>query len=347
MEMEDIERRRVAPDRTRVSAAHSFPTRVVDAAADTAPTDIDLTGVDPVHWAETRERVAILRAWCANGRHPRREAIAAAERMGTTVSHFYRLVATWKRHRDARSVSGHPARRGDARQSRSVPTEAQAIMGRVIDERGTGARFTDVRAEVMSECAVAGVAPPSSGLIHKAMMRARQAPAGGTTGQVEDVALAVVSCLLPVDAGGVTVNAPELVLAVERPGGIIVNHHLAIDGDVVTGARGLLNGLAAPNGGRIVVAATLAGAVDDDPDGIGRDACPSDGSRSLMRGAHVEMVRRSTLLSTTLGGFIDSIPIRHRSHATRAPGPWRPLSAADAIRAVDLAIAAHNARRRG
>lgn len=182
---------------------------------DAGATDIDLMGIDPLHWADTRERVAILRGWCANARHSRSEALAAAARMGVTVSHFYRLVSAWKKHRDARLVSGHNGRRGDTRDqhgARPVTDNARAIMDRVIGRRGTEARFTDVRAEVRSECAAAGIAPPSSGLVHKAMMRARQAQSGAAAGPIDDVAVAVVECLLPVMAGDGTVATPELVL---------------------------------------------------------------------------------------------------------------------------------------
>ncbi|WP_174290973.1 hypothetical protein [Sphingomonas bacterium] len=352
--MNEIENGRVAPGRRRTPVT----TTSIEEAATTA--DVDLAGIDPVHWAETRERVAILRAWCANGRHPRHEALAAAARMGTTVSHFYRLVATWKRHRDARLVSGHSTRRGDTRHAQAIAAAAQAIITRVIDARGTEARFTDVLAEVRSECAAADVTPPSSGLVHKMMMRARQSSTGGTTGKADDVAVAVVSCLLPVALNGGTVDAPELVLAVERPGGIIVGHRMVIGEDVVAEARTLLGDLAARAGGRILVAAPLADAVNQgavnqgavDQDAVDQDAVGDEPNAAppplvIAQDARIEVSSRSTLLSTMLGSYIDSIPIRHRGHATRAPGPWRPLSPADAVAAVDLAVAAHNARRRG
>ena len=335
--MDDIDNGRVALGRTHASAASQRREYA----------DVDLTGIDPVHWAETRERVAILRAWCANGRHPRSEALAAAERMGVTVSHFYRLVAAWKKHRDARRVSGHPTRRGDTREPRSDPTEAQAIMNRVINERGTEARFTDVLTEVRSVCARAGVAAPSSSLVHKMMMRARQAPASGMAWAVDDVALAVVNCLLPVIADGGTVDAPDLVLAVERPGGIIVGHHLVTSGNATAEAREMLACLTASTDRHLLVAATLAGAVDLDAESVGSDISPTGTPRARAHEARIEVVRRSTLLSTTLGSYIDSIPIRHRRRPDRAPGPWKPLSPADAVAAVDLAVAAHNAARRG
>lgn len=341
--MSDIEEGRLASQRADARATLSAGHEAVSA-------EVDLTGIDPLHWADTRERVAILRAWCANGRHPRSEALAAAARMGVTVSHFYRLVSAWKKHRDARLVSGHNGRRGDTRDqhgARPVADDARAIMDRVIGRRGTEARFTDLRAEVRSECAADGIAPPSSGLVHKAMMRARQAQSGAAAGPVDDVAVAVVECLLPVMAGDGTVATPELVLAVERPGGVIVGHRLVIDGDVVAAARPLVAQTAAEHHRRVTVVATLAGAVAHDGCDSDEDAATTDAPCAGARDARIQVVRRSTLLSTTLGSYIDSIPIRHRSHAARKAGPWRPLSPDDAVTAVDLAVAAHNAARRG
>ena len=266
--------------------------------------------------------------------------------MGTTVSHFYRLVATWKKHRDARRVSGHPSRRGTDTSTQWFAGEARSIMMRVIEEHGRDARITDVLAAVRTDCAAAGVAPPSASLVHKMMMRARQAPVPGTAGEVDDVALAVVSCLLPVIAVGGSVDAPDLVLAVERPGGIIVGHRLVTDADATAAAREMLAGLAASTGRPIIVAAPLADAVDRDAEVVGHGASPNGGPRVRAQDARIQVVRRSTLLSTTLGSYIDSIPIRHRRYPDRAPGPWKPLSPTDAVAAVDIAVAAHNAARR-
>ena len=331
--MEDSHNGRPAPERTRASATGSAETPAEG-------TGIDLTGIDPVHWAEASERVRILRAWCANGRHPRKEALEAAERMGTSVTHFYRLVATWKKHRDARLVSGHPARRGAERAPKSMPDDARAIMRRVVAERGPAARFTDVRKQVRSECAAAGVRAPSSGMVHREMMRDRQSGAPAIGGAPRDIAVAAVACLLPVMIEGGVIDTPNLVLAVERPGGVIVAHRLVLNGDAVGAAREVVERLSANPDVPIVVVPALGRAVEAGAP----TASPSD---ARAPGVRIEVTTRSTLLSTTLGSYIDSIPIRHRRHTARSPGPWKPLSPADAVAAVDLAIAAHNAARRG
>ncbi len=335
--MEDHDIGRPAPGRPRASSTPATDNNV-DGASDTA--GLDLTGIDPVHWAETSERVAILRAWCANGRHPRKEAIEAAERMGTSVTHFYRLVATWKKHRDARLVSGHPARRGEERAPKSMPANARAIMRRVVAARGPEARFTDVRNEVRSECATAGVRAPSSGMVHREMMRGRQSGAAAMGGVPDDIAVAAVACLLPVTMDGRGIDAPDLVLAVERPCGTILAHRLVLNGDAVGAAQEIVARLAAITDVPIVVAAALGRAVD-------ADAQTAGSRRAREHGVRIKVATRSTLLSTTLGNYLDSIPIRHRRHAARAPGPWKPLSPADAVAALDLAVAAHNAARRG
>jgi hypothetical protein len=332
--MEDDEHGRSAPGRTRAPTTRATDVTTVGHAG------VDVSGIDPVHWAETSERVAILRAWCAEERHARREVIEAAERMGTSVTHFYRLVATWKKFRDARRVSGHPARRGDERAPKSMPADARAILRRVAAARGPEARFSDVLAEVRSECADAGVRAPSSGMVHREMMRVRQTGISAKGGTPGDVAIAVVACLLPVTAEGSTIEAPDLVLAVERPNGTILAHRLVLDGNTIGAAREVLASVTAIPSASIVVAGALGEAVDE-------DAPAGESVRERAHGVGIGVATRSTLLSTTLGSYLDSIPIRHRRHTARAPGPWRPLSAADATAAVDLAVAAHNAARRG
>ena len=333
--MEDIKHGRDAPARSRVSVA---PTLSSDSAAVTA--DIDLTGVDPVHWAETSKRVAILHAWCANGRHPRHEAVAAAERMGTSVTHFYRLVATWKKHRDVCRVSGYPARRGDERGAKTVAADAHAILQRVIVDLGADARFTDVLAKVRSECAAAGVQAPSSGLVHRILMRARQSASFRKAETRDDIAVALVACLLPVTVKGRTLNAPGLVLAVERPGGVIRAHRLLLDEDRTGAARAVLSDISREADARVILAASLRDAVEG-------GGPPNDFLDARIQNICIEIATRATLLSTTLGSYIDSIPIRHRRFGSRAPGPWKPLLPADAVAAIDLAVAAHNAARCG
>lgn len=330
--MKDIEHGRSTPGGTRAPAAP------YDGGG--AAIGVDLTGIDPVHWAETAERVTILRAWCTTRRHTAAEAVAAAGRLCVGVKHFYRLVATWKRYRDVRRVSGHPVRRGDERGARSVAADAHAIAQRVIDGRGPSARFTDVLSDVNSMCAEAEIAAPSSGMVHRTLMRARQSATLSADTAPQDVAVGVVACVLPVATHGGTVDAPDLVLAVERPGGRIVAHRLVPDGDRMEGARALLEGLSAASSLPIVVSASLGEALDEAQAG-------GVSSRAGTQNAPIKVSSRSMLLSTTLGSYIDSIPIRHRRHAARAPGPWSPLKPAAAVTAIDCAVAAHNASRAG
>lgn len=72
--MEGIEHERMAPGSARVSTeADCCVSKVIRE---------NLMGIDPVHWAETEKRIAILNSWCATKRHAAADAVAAAERMG-------------------------------------------------------------------------------------------------------------------------------------------------------------------------------------------------------------------------------------------------------------------------
>lgn len=301
--------------------------------ADGASVPVDLSGVDPVHWAETRERVRILRDWVAGGRHTRMEGEAAAARMGVSVAHFYRLVATWKKHRDARLVSGQSALRGEPRARRSVTTAARAGVDAAIARLGADARYVDVLAAVRAACVSADISAPSAGTIHNILMRARRSDGSSAQAPREDVAVASVAVLLPVEIDGIVIDAPDLVLAVERPGGRILHHRLVVDGDRTAVASDMLVALSTVDDAPIIVAPSLAAAV------IGKSE-PRQSTRA-------SVAKHATLLTRALGDAIDNLPIRHRPHARRATAPWRPLSQDDAVAAIDMAVAAHNAARRG
>ncbi|MDH7971291.1 hypothetical protein QH494_03785 [Sphingomonas sp. AR_OL41] len=302
------------------------------AGAEGAPAPIDLTGVDPIHWAEARRRVAILRDWCAVKRHSRAQCVAAAVRMGVSVKHFERLVVTWKRFGEARRISGSGSRRGETRASHAMPAATRTAIDEAISALGPAARFTDILAEVERRCRDADTPPPSYGMIHYVLMRTRSVQAPGGESQPCEIRIARVACVLPVALDGRVEFTPELVLAVGAPDGIILGHRTAFDGDVVVAAAEVIRDIVDMGGNTpVFVAANLVGAL--------HAATATDA------GTQINAATTSELLITLLGSHIDSIPIRHRRGARVRAWPAEPLCEVDWKMAIEQAVAAHNGTR--
>lgn len=298
-----------------------------DADGTSAP--IDLSGVDPTRWDETRRRVAILREWCAKKRHPRSECDEAAAKMGVSVGQFVRLVAVWKTHGDAVRVSGANRRRGAILTSSALPQATLDAIDGTITELGPAAGFTSIRDEVSRRCRDAGTQPPSDSMVHYMLMRARRDVGPGR--DVGDGRLLVghVDLLLPIDNGlGATV-IPALMLAVEEDSRIVVAHRLLRSpppwDDEVASILVEVSGLRPTGSDRVI---TVAG-----------DLNPPQGTRVTRAGG-------PRLLAHVLGSHLDTLPLRHQrtrvGEVRRAPGD--PVSSSDAELAVAAAITAHNDR---
>ena len=130
------------------------------------------------------------------------------------------------------------------------------------------------------------------------------------------------------------VAAPELVMAVDRSNGVILDYRLAMQGNKVEAARQLLADLTCTDEGPEIIAAELADAVDDAISACGQ------GARFVLAGG-------STLLTTILGDSIGTIAIRHRRRPPSAIASAQTLDAADAVVALRQAVRAHNAARLG
>lgn len=318
--------------------------------------DIDLSGVDPVHWAETRRRVEILRQWCAVPRHTKADGEAAAARMGVSAKHFARLVTAWRKHGDAVRISGHPARRGDRRMFRTLSDSTVEAVTTAIERLGPRARSGDIEREAARLCALADVPPPSTGMFHNLLMRARQlAPGSPTRGDSDGtsppalrgrdgerdegrrVLIGRVSIRLPIQCGDDVHFEPDLLLAVRADGSAIIGHRLVTKNDLETDAQALIFEILASRGelhiGGLTIARELADGVR-----LFRGSEPLGPQGLVISGT-------SRLLSNLLGSYIDSVPIRHNRRPSSAIKLIEPLTLDDGERAVRLAIEGFNRAR--
>lgn len=295
--------------------------------------DIDLSGVDPRRWAETRRRIGIIREWIAGGRHSKQEGAEYAERIGLSYKQFMRLVSAWKKHGEPARLDGAGMKRGATRESRMPPVTRQAVMD-AIAALGPDARFVDVVREAERRSREAGTHAPSAGMIHYMLMRARQ-QAGPRAGAPE-VLIGRIGCRLPMIDGEEVTSTPELIVAVLAPEGIIVAHELVLAGDIdLAFAKVLAQTVPARAGDlrerQVVLGKELS---------VGRELASCLPARFRVAPVGQDLAR-------LLGSFIGTIPIRHRIRSSKtAPAAVdSPLSVADAIRAIQIAVEAHNAAR--
>ncbi len=181
--------------------------------------DIDMTGVDPLRWTETRRRVGVVVEFVAIDMPTETDRKRHAERLGLSVNQFMALVRAWRTHRNAASIACSGAYRGASRRpSRlSVDGEAKAIAARVIEENGPNAPFVSLVAAVMARCGQVGCVPPSRSTIWNMVSRKRQ------TAMREDGGVVVATCRvrLPVDVDGL-IDLPTIVLAVRIGDGAVL-----------------------------------------------------------------------------------------------------------------------------
>jgi hypothetical protein len=297
--------------------------------ADASSAPIDLSGVDPTRWAETRRRVAILREWCAKPRHSKAEAIAAAARMGVSIGQFNRLVATWKAHEDVVRISGANRRRGAAQAHSSLPQATRAAINGAITTLGPDASFTSILAEATRLCRTAATPTASYGMVHYLIMRARRDRGSPSEGRSGRLLVGHVEALLPIsdDKGGSL--TPTLLLAVEEDSRRIVAHRL------LTHPAPWTSDLA-----------SLLAEIAQDPRSDSRVIVAVAGDLDLPDGADVVRAGGPRLLAPVLGSHLDTLPLRHQrtrqGETRRVPGD--PVSKLDAHLAVNAAIRAHNDR---
>jgi hypothetical protein len=296
-----------------------------------AHASIDLTGIDPVHWAEARRRVAILREWCATARHSKAEGEVYARRMGVSVKHFARLVAVWRKHGDVVRIAGAGSPRGTPRKAVRLPAATHRAIAETIAELGSSADFELVRREAERRCEAAGTRTASTGMVHHLLMRARQQGEAADSATKPVILIGRVRLLLPVDVGS-GVAEPDLLLAMVKCGGQILGHRLILNDNLAASASELLAELST-EGGAMEGATTI----------LSSDVARALGGAPRPAAKHG---KRSRLLSKELGSSLAGLPVRHQGKRCESHGIASALNPEDAAEAVEAAVAKHNASRR-
>lgn len=292
----------------------------------------DLSGVDPARWPEIRRRIATLDEFIAYKRPAARLRRRYAKRLGLSESQFLHLARVWRMKRDPASIPGARSRIAVKRAPR-LPAASVEIARSVIDELGPLARRRDVLAQVAERSREAGVAIPSDTTITNMLAEARATAPPGDDAAPE---LLVDGCSvkLPVAADG-DVVMPRVLLAVALPERRIVGFEISCTSADRLSATRLM---------ATVRASAPEGAM---PINV-RAPHASPAERTEIGAVPPEHARNRPTLARVLGDRIGDLGIIHQEgkarRATALVGARHAsaLAPADAVRAIENAIAIHN-----
>lgn len=300
--------------------------------------EIDMSGVDPVRWAEVRRRIRVIEKFHSSDR-TEEAAREAADDLGISINQFRRLERVWRVHRQASLIAKSGASR---RQKRSRPSgiqpETLETIRQTIRDLGADARIRDIVAETHRRCDEHGFRRASDKAIWTKVMQER-AEHPGATDPTPKILIGKCALALPVETAQGLVR-PRAWLAVLMPEAVVAAIDVTFEpGDqpslarVMAELRAASDEEAAPR--PVVMSAFNLLAAGPEFDGLLTEKAGG-------RNAHV-----ASRLGNLLGGIAitdyvgDRTADRYiRSHLDTA------LAAADAERAVRHALAAHNQRIR-
>lgn len=288
-------------------------------AASANDADLDMSGVDPLRYAEMRRRVAVIREFIAIERPQKAVREVFAARLGVGEKQFMRLVAIWRslgnKARAAHLDGATSGKGGERRRQGGLGTDVRAVVADVIADLGSDATLTATLAAVRRVASQRNLTPPSRSSVWNLLMEARSQ--GAPSRQEPGIVSGTVFAKLPVVIGaGAGTQYPAIVLAVRSPDGTILSFQVKI-GSVEIGA--LQQVLKRASEGNDIVS-------DDDngrwlPSLLGR------------RIAGIGIIHRPSLASPA------TALVRSKRDA--------PISPDDARRLIAAAVAKHNLARSG
>lgn len=198
-------------------------------AASAADADLDMSGVDPLRYAEMRLRIAVIREFIATERTPKKVREAFAARLGVGEKQFMRLVSTWRAlgdHARAAQLDGATGGKGGQRKRRGgLSAEARALVADVLADLGSDASLSDTLKAVRRLASEQEVKPPARSSVWNLLMEARSQ--GTPSKQEPGIVTGTVLAKLPVDTGTGTLH-PAITLAVRSPDGAILSYEVEI-----------------------------------------------------------------------------------------------------------------------
>ena len=193
--------------------------------------DLDLSGVDPLKWAEVRRRAAAVRRYLELERPTAADREYYARQIGIGAQQFNTLVRAWAIHQDANALSPGVKRTGRKSKSKDggVHPQAREVAAALVAQKGETSTLNEMVAAVAERCAKLGIPAPARSTVWMLMKEAQESSAapGGNR-----ILVGRAFLKLPVD-GGDGLNFPEVMLAVQLPQRRILGATMAVSGDVL------------------------------------------------------------------------------------------------------------------
>lgn len=293
---------------------------------------LDMSGVDPLRWAEVRERVAVIIAYLAIGGPTEEDRMAHAARLGLGRTQFLKLVRAWRTHQTAVAIAGAKPKREKARKGwRALPAASERVMCETLERLGPDVRPSVATAAVTAALRAKGLQSPDRSTVWRRLMAIRRDR--GFVADAGDVVVAECRVRLPVLADG-TISMPSLLIAAR-----------AIDGRIIAalplaGERPDVSGFA-----KAALAASRSGCLTAD-----RAFADAFGGANELRQVGPGTAR--TTLSRIVGRRLGRLELQFNRSGRPADRflrteDDRPLDPADARLALESAIAQHNQARGG
>lgn len=188
--------------------------------------NLDLSGVAPLRWAETRARVATIESFIAIEYPTEAERLEHASRLGLGKTQFLGLVRAWKAHGTAVSLAGTVRERASRHHWRSISERRERIMAETLDRLGPDVKLVQATKAIEDAFGAEGLVSPSRQTIWRRLMAVR-AVRGSASG-AGDVIVAKCFLELPTLVDAETI-LPSLVLAADAVDGMILAWAIGFD----------------------------------------------------------------------------------------------------------------------
>lgn len=304
-----------------------------DCTAASAKDAIDMSGVDPMRYAEMRRRVSAVRSFLDIETPEDADRVRYAVELGLSVNQFLALVRTWREHGRASAISGSGASKGAPRPGgrRNLPTSSKAAAIEVIAASASETSLVEIVRLVRERCEALRVVAPSRSTIWNMVMSARRAR--NAEGVRDHVLVSKCHVKLPMTTE-TGIDFPELILAVDMATGTIL--------------AGVMS--AEPNGA-LKIAAAIRSSGTRKPVLADTDLTPT---LTALIGARVTPMKPSAARTDTakvLGRGFGTLELIYQRSRSISPADMlrsrkdEALSADDVRLVVADQIAAHNTRR--
>jgi len=298
----------------------------------------DFSGIDPLRVPEARRRIAALDAYLALPSPRTSDTERFAGGIGLSRNQFGRLARVWRDHRDARLLV--IGKRGAATRDYGLDPRAVAIANEVIAGAGATATLAWTAPEIERRCAEIGAPAPSRQTIYNYIRAARVAAPAGIEGPPR-VVVGRVWFHLPI-SGMPAMAMPTLLAAVLLPERLILAHAISLDPQAPPSVGDLIDAVSRSRTPGAPPRPLLL-----DPDDRRAAAAALDRAGLGRTRSHDRSVQRE--LSQAFAGRLGSLAVIHQRGMAR-PATKRvikrqdePLTAEDAVAAIEAAIAANNA----